>query len=260
MDRVVRLEGMAPSRTSADAARAFARRHTVPVVLAIGIATLALVAVGVVLTREPPAPAPPQAALEVDAADETAGDPAWLDATSQATGIPRRALQAYVAATLDRADEDPSCEIGWNTLAAIGDIESFHGRYAGSDIDDDGVVRPTILGPQLNGDGFAAITDTDGGELDGDTEWDRAVGPLQFIPETWERWGVDADGDGVANPSQVDDAAHSAARYLCDETGMATHDDWRSAILRYNRSGEYAADVESKARELHEETAPEKTP
>lgn len=248
---------MSSSRTLADTVRDVARRRPVPVALTVGAVAAALVVGVVVLNREPPRPAPPQATLEVAADDPGAGDPAWLDATSQATGIPRRALQAYVAATLDRADQDPSCEIGWNTLAAIGDIESFHGRFGGSDIGEDGVVRPTILGPQLNGDGFAAIPDTDGGALDGDTEWDRAVGPLQFIPETWQRWGVDANGDGEANPNQVDDAAHSAARYLCDGPGLSTHEDWRAAILRYNPSSQYVADVESKTRELHEETSPD---
>ena len=69
-----------------------------------------------------------------------------------------------------------------------------------------------ILGPVLDGAGdFAAITDTDGGGWDGDTTWDRAVGPMQFIPSSWAVWGRDGDGDGRSDPSDIDDAALATA-------------------------------------------------
>ena len=61
---------------------------------------------------------------------------------------------------------------------------------------------PDRLGPQLNGRGpVAAIHDTDNGSYDGDKVWDRAVGPMQFIPCTWSGLGVDGDGDGKRNPT-----------------------------------------------------------
>ncbi len=48
--------------------------------------------------------------------------------------------------------------------------------------------------------------------------YDRAVGPMQFLPGTWGRWGSDGDRDGVSDPQDVDDAALAAARYLCERT------------------------------------------
>ena len=57
-----------------------------------------------------------------------------------------------------------------------------------------------IIGLPLDGShGVKRIEDTDDGRLDGDPVFDRAIGPLQFIPTTWEDWASDADGDGVAD-------------------------------------------------------------
>jgi membrane-bound lytic murein transglycosylase B len=53
----------------------------------------------------------------------------------------------------------------------------------------------------------------DAGAWDSDTVWDRAVGPMQFIPDTWQRWGADGNGDGAAGPNNLDDAALAAGRY-----------------------------------------------
>ena len=65
--------------------------------------------------------------------------------------------------------------------------------------------------PASTANGFAAIADTDGGALDGDARWDHAVGPMQFIPSTWQLAGRDGNGDGTADPFNIDDAALSAA-------------------------------------------------
>ncbi len=167
-------------------------------------------------------------------------DAAWLKATSRATRIPQRVLHAYVAATGQVNAAEPTCELAWNTVAAIGRIESIHGAVNGSRIGRDGVARPRIRGIALNGDGVRAISDTDGGDLDGDRTWDRAVGPMQFIPTTWSRWGSDGDGDGRRNPQDVDDAAYSTGRYLCG-TGKAlgSRDGWLRAVVTYNQSTEY---------------------
>jgi membrane-bound lytic murein transglycosylase B len=182
---------------------------------------------------------PPVAA---DAPPTTNGrvDPAWLTASSKATQIPRRVLRAYVTATAQVNESDPRCEIAWNTIAAIGRIESVHGAVNGSRIGDDGVARPRIRGIALDGDGVRAIADTDGGDLDGDRTWDRAVGPMQFIPTTWARWASDGDGDGRTNPQDVDDAALATGRYLCG-TGkqLGSRDGWLRAVVTYNQSTAY---------------------
>lgn len=171
----------------------------------------------------------------------------WLASVATATGIPVRALSAYASADLTVDAEQPACGLGWNTVAAIGWIESGHGSHGGSALDAGGYPAPAIRGLALNGAGVAAIRDTDGGVLDGDNAWDRAVGPMQFIPDTWSRWGADGNGDGYADPNQIDDAALATARYLCASGNVSTADDWRAAVHSYNHSDQYVADVAATA-------------
>ncbi len=178
----------------------------------------------------------------------TEPDPAWLAETSRITGIPARPLRAYWGAAATLARTQPGCQLGWPTLAGIGLVESNHSRFQGSALDENGVAQPAILGPVLNGEGFAGIRDTDGGRLDGDRDWDRAMGPMQFIPSTWARWGTDANADGKADPQNIDDAVISAARYLCASgMSMASSEGWMQAVLSYNHSVEYTRSVRSAA-------------
>ena len=86
------------------------------------------------------------------------------------------------------------------------------------------------------------IRDTDGGALDGDTAFDRAVGPMQFIPGTWKTFAKDGNNDGVASPHNVFDAAVAAGNYLCAGGGdLSQPAAQRAALLRYNRSDAYGA-------------------
>ena len=136
-----------------------------------------------------------------------------------ANGIPTVALNAYRVAAARLANADPGCGIDWALLAGIGREESDHGQFAGAVLHADGVSTPRIIGIPLNGHGTALIRDTDHGALDGDTVYDHAVGPMQFIPSTWALYGTDANGDGVADPFNINDAALTAARYLCAAGG-----------------------------------------
>jgi len=174
-------------------------------------------------------------------------DPAWAGRIAGATGIPVRAVLAYGSATLTIESEQPRCRIAWNTLAGIGGVESAHGTYSGARLLASGTSVPPIRGPALNGNGVGTIRDSDDGAWDGDRSWDRAVGPMQFIPATWRRWGTDGSGDGVADPNQIDDAALTAARYLCASGSMASGEGWPAAIYTYNHSDVYVDSVAAAA-------------
>lgn len=177
----------------------------------------------------------------------------WAEPIAKDTGIPVAALQAYGNAELIAAQAWPECHLSWTTLAGIGWVETQHGSYSGkvfspSKINAEGYVEPPIVGPALDGsNGFMEIRDTDNGELDGDTEFDRAVGPMQFIPTTWARFGRDANGDGRPDPQQIDDAALSAAHLLCAGRNLSDPEEWRSAIHAYNQSTEYMLKVRNAA-------------
>ena len=76
--------------------------------------------------------------------------------------------------------------VGPKVVAAGRFAESSHGSANGAVLNVDGSVAPPIFGLPLDGKGGRQeIRDTDQGALDGDTQFDRAIGPLQFIPQTW---------------------------------------------------------------------------
>ncbi|HZF92171.1 lytic transglycosylase domain-containing protein [Streptomyces sp.] len=153
-------------------------------------------------------------------------------------GIPATVLDAYKKAEATLREKKPGCNLPWELLAAIGKVES--GQARGGQVSADGTTTSPILGPQLNGVGFANISDTDGGAYDGDASYDRAVGPMQFIPSTWAWAGRDGNGDGVKNPNNIYDAALAAGHYLCRfGWDLSTASDLRSAILSYNNSTDY---------------------
>ncbi|HUP70328.1 MAG TPA: lytic transglycosylase domain-containing protein [Acidimicrobiales bacterium] len=161
--------------------------------------------------------------------------------SSQATAAPNANAVADIPAPLLSAYRAVAANcpgLPWSVLAAIGKVESDHGRSGGATLTAAGEVLPHIIGEPLDGTaGTARVVDTEAGRLDGDATWDRAVGPMQFLPGTWMRWGRDASGDGTADPHNAFDAIAGAGAYLCGATGRV--DDLAVAVLTYNRSAAY---------------------
>jgi len=180
--------------------------------------------------RRPAASAPLQRLPQVDLAG------------LNVAGIPRAALAAYVTAARALRRSDPACHLQWWVLAGIGYVESGHAHSGGSAAARwNGIAKPPILGPVLDGThGFAAIKDTDHGLLDRDRKWDRAVGPMQFLPSTWRTWGgTDAHGR-PRDPQDIRAAALAAGAYLCaGSTDLSQQQGLATAVYSYNHSFDY---------------------
>src|SRR5215213_4553989 len=165
------------------------------------------------------------------------GEPTAAEEARLRTLAWQRGREAVAAAQRDRAAAAEaaagagatSTPAAWAVLAGGGRIESNHGLFGGpaTRFSPGGTVSPRITGPPLDGNGVASIADSDGGRWDGDTTWDRAVGPMQFIPTTWRSLGRDGNGDGVADPNNLFDAAVAAAGYLCLSGGGSLADPAR---------------------------------
>jgi membrane-bound lytic murein transglycosylase B len=163
-------------------------------------------------------------------------------------GMSTVAYDAYRQAEATLAEEQPGCGLRWELLAAIGKTESNHGIGR---LDAFGNSQIAIVGIPIGGD-------TDGGLLDGDSVQDHAVGPMQFIPSTWTRWGTDANGDGRADPGNIVDAATAAGRYLCRAAGdltLTTEPGVIRAILSYNPNQTYLRVVGARFEALADDLA-----
>ena len=187
----------------------------------------------------------PQAAPVPAAAPEAPPTPELpTSAVASPLGVPTVNVSAYKNAANILATTTPGCGIEWTLIAGIGRVESTHANDGKAD--QLGQLLEPILGPRLDGTlaGNNVTFYTDGGALDGDANFDRAVGPMQFLPETWNRYKADGNGDGVSDPQNLYDAALATGQYLCDgdlnlrDLGQST-----KAILRYNNSMAYVANV-----------------
>ncbi|CAL2062566.1 Lytic transglycosylase [Streptomyces murinus] len=153
-------------------------------------------------------------------------------------GIPATVLDAYKKAEAELRASKPGCNLPWQLLAAIGKVES--GQARGGEVDASGTTLRPILGPVLDGNGFALIKDTDHGAYDGNAQYDQAVGPMQFIPSTWAWAGRDGNDDGKKDPNNIYDAALAAGHYLCrGDRDLSQAADLHGAILGYNNSQDY---------------------
>ena len=183
----------------------------------------------------------PTAAIEAPASVGDAVTRAAALTPGTASDIPQAALSAYQRAEAVINEADKGCNLPWELVAAIGRVESDHGRFGGNALDDRGVARPGIFGIALNGkNDTQRILDTDAGQYDDDTRFDRAVGPMQFIPSTWSVVGVDGDNDGTRDPQDIDDAALATAVYLCSgDDDLSSEKGQRASVYRYNHSNAY---------------------
>jgi membrane-bound lytic murein transglycosylase B len=92
--------------------------------------------------------------------------------------------------------------LSWTVLAAIGQVESGHGRNMG-------------------------------------TSSAGAQGPMQFEPATFAAYAIDGDHDGVTNIMDPADAIYTASHYLCANGAGRGPSALSAAILHYNHAGWY---------------------
>jgi membrane-bound lytic murein transglycosylase B len=112
-------------------------------------------------------------------------------------------------------------------------------------------VRAAAACPGLDPLLLTAIHDVETGrDAHGETSTAGAIGPMQFLPDTWAAYGVDANNDGVADPLNLTDALAAATRLLC-RNGVAENATHETAIWNYNHSWSYVRSVLARAAELH---------
>ncbi|MGW4482988.1 murein transglycosylase [Amycolatopsis sp. NPDC004368] len=158
--------------------------------------------------------APPDRPTESDQAELDA----WAARVSGKTQLPARVLAAYGRAEMWMRRQKPACHLSWATLAAIGHL-----------------ATPSLT-VSATGDA-PAVPDGSG------------LGPLHFTQANWTKYAERANGDGKpANPQNLDDAAFTAARYLCSGgDDLATPSGWWRGMLFYNASVDYVQQAFSAA-------------
>jgi len=167
----------------------------------------------------------------------TSSQPSGAAAPDAPAGIPEVVLAAYRRAAAASAISAPGCGLSWWMLAAVGKMESDHAD--GGRLDPAGNTRDPIFGPWLDGsNGTAAIPASGAGPV-----WERAAGPMQFLPATWARYG-----SGDVHDQR--DSILGAARYL---VANGAPGDMPRALFHYNPSRGYVRAIQFYARHMQED-------
>jgi membrane-bound lytic murein transglycosylase B len=112
-------------------------------------------------------------------------------------------------------------------------------------------VRQASACPGLDPLLLVAIHDTETRrDLVGATSSAGAIGPMQFLPETWAAYGFDGNGDGTIDPLNLDDALAAATHLLC-RNGVGLPDNEATAVWNFNHSSGYVRAVLDRTAELH---------
>ncbi|HZD64980.1 MAG TPA: hypothetical protein VE152_02650, partial [Acidimicrobiales bacterium] len=174
------------------------------------------------------------------------GAPAPSRSLPPGLAMPTMVFDAYLTAAGEMGRVDPGCHLSWADLAAIGKIESDNAQYHGTRLAADGTAFPAILGPALDGTGGnGAYLVPANVSWDGSGPFERAVGPMQFLPTTWQALArvLPPLPRGVPpNPNNVYAAALGAGRYLClaaGPRGMTSLQGIKAAYFSYNHSVSY---------------------
>ncbi len=170
--------------------------------------------------------------------------PQGAQAATSSSEVPAALLTAYRRAEATMAQEQPACRVPWWVLAGVGKVETNHAN--GGRVDASANALPAIRGPRLDGTivGTRIVGDTDGGRLDSDALYDRAMGPMQMLPSTWELLARDGNGDNAADPDNVDDATLTAAAFLCSSgQDFATPEGLATGTLYANDRTDWVGNV-----------------
>lgn len=149
--------------------------------------------------------------LAMSAAAEGSGNKSSSPSATALADIPPDLLPVYQSAAKE------TCDMPWGVLAAIGKVETDHGR--------------SELPGVHSGANFAG-----------------AQGPMQFMPATWAAYGVDGNRDGVTDVYNPVDAIWGAANYLC-ANGAGDPARLRDSVWNYNHDWGYVDDVLGRADE-----------
>ena len=162
--------------------------------------------------------------------------------------IPEAALRAYAYAAWAVAKQK-NCNLGWPTLAALGESLSNHGRANDSQLGDDGTTTVPLRGLNLFDPAHPQeVADTDAGLFDGDPTKDIPIGPLQIMPSRWEQFNAAVEPDAKPNPDNINDASLTLAGFLCSVGDPSTPDGWANGVQQINANPEFVKHVHAIAK------------